>query len=318
MARLSAPTPRTIPCLDRGRIPSLSPPAAAGSLEAAEWAVFVAYRRLLDELGVDDDAGMSVWASKRLARSPRFWAASKRDDEVVFLDFDHTEPAYWRILEKAVQAGRPVHVTLAIEHDPKMAEVSLANERVRTRMMELGLVETTHDLPAKRPAGLRSIQRALFRDCDHATPVSLIEDAQGLAVRGAPLGDGVSRLVAREIRDLLSIGVAPEEILVVFRHWNAEADGVLETLRAWGVPAHADVSRAIEAAPAVSALRLAIRLPLEDWETELIVSLLRHGQFCPPWPGVDRRRACLRGRGDQGHAGLSRPWSTAARSGPRP
>ena len=170
-----------------------------------------------------------------------------------------------------------------------MAEVSLATERLRARLIELGLVETTLDLPTDRPAGLRSIQQALFRAGKTATPASLIEETQGLAVRGAPLGDGVSRLVAREIRELLSIGVAPEEILVVFRHWNAEADGVLETLRAWGLPAHADVSSAIEAAPAVSALRLAIRLPLEDWETELIVSLLRHGQFRPPWPGADRR-----------------------------
>ena len=108
------------------------------------------------------------------------------------------------------------------------------------------------------------------------------------AVQGPAWRRRKQMVCAGEIRELLSIGVAPEDILVVFRHWSAEADGVLETLRAWGVPAHADVSSAIEAAPAVSALRLAIRLPLEDWETELIVSLLRHGQFCPPWPGVHR------------------------------
>ena len=70
---------------------------------------------------------------------------------------------------------------------------------------------------------------------------------------------------------------------------GAEADGVLETLRACGLPAHADVSSAIEAAPAVSALRLAIRLPLEDWETELIVSLLRHGQSRSLLAGAGRR-----------------------------
>ncbi len=251
--------------------------------------MFVAYRRLLDELGADDDAGMSVWASKRLVRSTRFWAASKRGAEMVFLDFDRPELAHWRVLEKAVQAGHPVHVTLAYEHDPEMAEVFLATERVRGGLIDLGLVETTLDLPVDRPSGLRCIQRALFRAGKSAAPVSLMENMQGLAVRGAPLGEGVSKLVAREVRELLSIGVAPEDILVVFRQWSAEADGVLETLRAWGLPAHADISSAIEAAPAVSALRLAIRLPLEDWETELIVSLLRHGQFCPPWPGADRR-----------------------------
>ena len=40
--------------------------------------------------------------------------------------------------------------------------------------------------------------------------------------------------------------------------------------------------------PAVSALRLAITIPLEEWETELIVRLLRHGQIRPAWPRADR------------------------------
>ena len=69
MARLSAPAPRTVPRLDDWANSRLKArPAAAGSPEAAEWAVFVAYRGLLDELGAADDAGMSVWASKRLAQ----------------------------------------------------------------------------------------------------------------------------------------------------------------------------------------------------------------------------------------------------------
>ena len=208
---------------------------------------------------------------------------------MVFLDFDHTEPAYWRILEKAVQAGRPIHVTLAIEHDPKMAEVSLANERV----------PHANDRAGARRDDARSARETASRTPEHSAGAlsRLRARNAGFFDRGRARSGRPRRTAWRwrqqtgraRDRDLLSIGVAPEEILVVFRHWNAEADGVLETLRAWGVPAHADVSKAIEAAPAVSALRLAIRLPLEDWETELIVSLLRHGQFCPPWPGVDRR-----------------------------
>jgi RecB family exonuclease len=29
-------------------------------------------------------------------------------------------------------------------------------------------------------------------------------------------------------------------------------------------------------------------IPLREWETELVVRLLRHGQVCPDWPGIDR------------------------------
>ena len=166
-----------------GERPLKARPTDVSPAAASEWAVFVAYRRLLDELGADDDAGMSVWASKRLVRSARFWTASKRGAEMVFLDFDRPELAHWRVLEKAVQAGRPIHVTLAYEHDPEMAEVFLATERVRGCLIDLGLVETTLDLPVDRPSGLRCIQRCALCAGKSATPVSLMENMQGLAVR---------------------------------------------------------------------------------------------------------------------------------------
>ena len=140
--------------------------------------------------------------------------------------------------------------------------------------------------------------------------------ATGLAIRGAPQGEGVARILAREARALLARGVAPEEILIVYRHWSDEAELALETLRAWGLPAHAEVPRPLQGEPAASALRLAASIPLQDWETELIVRLLRHGQFRPAWPGADRLEPGVRGLDDQGHPGL--PWFRAVASRPRP
>ncbi len=48
------------------------------------------------------------------------------------------------------------------------------------------------------------------------------------------------------------------------------------------------MARSLQGEPAVSGLRLAASIPLQDWETELIVGLLRHGQVRPAWPGADR------------------------------
>ncbi|MGC8639054.1 MAG: PD-(D/E)XK nuclease family protein [Isosphaeraceae bacterium] len=264
---------------DRGR-------DAGNPVELAEEAVFELYRAILEQLGADDEAGMMVWASKRLAKSPRFWAPSGDSGPVVFLDFGHPRPPHWRILERALKTERAVHVALCHDPDPALAEVYLTTESIRASLVEKGLVETRLEPAASRPEGLRQTERLLFRN---PTPApAAITEAAGLSVRGAPQGDGVARILAREVRDRLGRGVAPEEILIVTRHWSDEAELTLEMLRAWDIPAHAELPRPLRGEPAAAALKLAASIPLEDWETELIISLLRHGQFQPDWPAVDR------------------------------
>ena len=93
--------------------------------------------------------------------------------------------------------------------------------------------------------------------------------------------------MASEVRELRERGVEPEEILVLFRHWSDEGDLALETLRSWGIAAHSNHSPSL-LEPAVSALRLAISIPLEDWETEHIVRLLPPRHDRPRLARVER------------------------------
>lgn len=255
-------------------------------VEVAEQAIFGLYRAILKQIAAEDEAGMTIWASKRLVRSPRFWAPSGDSGPVVFLDFDHPTPAHFRILERALQTERAVHLALAHDPDPELAEVYHATSALRARLLEMGLLETPVEPAARRPEGLREAERSLFRNQSASQPT--ITTATGLAIRGAPQGEGVARMLARETRTLLARGVAPEEILIVYRHWSDEAELAVETLCAWGLPAHAEVPRPLRGEPAALALRLAASIPLQDWEAELIIRLLRHGQFRPAWPGVDR------------------------------
>ena len=241
----------------------------------------------MTQLSALDDAGMAVWASKRLVKSPRFWAPSGDSGPVVFLDFEHPRSAHWRILDRAVQTDRAVHVALSHDPDPALAEVYLATDSTRARLLEMGFQETPVEAAVARPEGLRQAERLLFRS--RVEPVrGAITVAAGLAIRGAPQGEGVARVLAREARERLTAGVAPEEILIVYRHWTDEAELALEMLRAWGLPAHAEIAGPLQGEPAAAALRLAASIPLHDWETELIIRLLRHGQFRPAWPGADR------------------------------
>jgi CRISPR/Cas system-associated exonuclease Cas4 (RecB family) len=105
---------------------------------------------------------------------------------------------------------------------------------------------------------------------------------------GAPQGEGVGLVVAREVKGLLSRGTDPEEILVLVRRWDEDAEVVLNTLRAWGLPVAAAPPRTLATSPAVAALLLAARVPVEGWETEHLIRLLRNGQVRPSWcPSAD-------------------------------
>ena len=229
---------------------------------------------------------MVVWASKRLVKSQRFWAPSGDKGPLIFLDFEHPTPAYWRILERALKTDRAVHVTLSHDHDPALAEVYHATASIRDHLLAKGLVETPMDVASDRPEGLRQVERLLFRD--RSDSPEAISSAAGLVIRGARPGGGGCAILAREIRDRLERGVPPEEILVVYRHWSDEAEQAAETLRTWEIPVDALVPRRLQGEPAAAALRLAVSIPLEDWETELIIRLLRHGQFRPAWPEANR------------------------------
>jgi len=277
--RIADWTTAELPVRRRGR-------RAGSEIEAVEWSVFESYRAILSELSAEDDAGFAVWASRRLARSPRFWAESPHAGPIVFLDVGEPTPARWRIIDRANATSRELHVSLMYEAEPAMAEVYLATEAVCARLLEAGFEETAVAPADGRPAGLCQAESELFRNERSDCPE--LSSTGGLSIRGAPLGDGAARLLACEVRALRDRGVPPEEILVLFRRWSDEADEAVETLRAWGLPAVALVPGPLVREPAVSALRLAITIPLEEWETELIVRLLRHGQIHPAWPRADR------------------------------
>ena len=263
-------------------------PGDSDPIEAAEWTTYVRYRELLARLGAEDDAGISVWASKYLVRGDRPGARARSNppESWTFLEYEGSTPAHLRVLEHALRRGGPVQVALTCESDPAVGEVYLAAAAVRARLLDQGFVETEMSCPGERPAGLRSMEHVLFRDSPGSEPT--VSDPQGLAVFGVPQGEGMGRLVARQVRDLLRAGVPGEEILILFRNWSEQADLVVEVLRSWGLNAHADEPGSLQTEPAVSALRMAARLPLQEWETEQVVRLLRNGQVRPAWPNCDR------------------------------
>lgn len=260
-------------------------PNEEASVEAAEWAVFERHRRLLKGLDAEDEAGLSVWASHRLCeRSTR--RSSVESDRLVFLDFESRDRARWRVLVDALERNRPVDVTLAYADDPALGEVYLATAAARDRLLELGLVENPLPSNPKRPDGLRGIDESLFREA--VSGASRIDSGEGLAISGGPDGEDLGRLVAREVRALCHQGVDPDDLLIVFPRWSEQAEIVCNVVRKAGAPIHDAGPRSLNVEPSVAALLQAARVPIEDWETELVVRFLRNGQLQPNWDRVDR------------------------------
>ncbi len=125
---------------------------------------------------------------------------------------------------------------------------------------------------------------ALERDLFRVEPADRHADSSGLAVLGAPKGEGMAAIVAREVRDRLATGCDPEDVLVLFPRWDEQADLTLEALRSWGLPASGGPPRPLATEPAVAALLTALSLPVAKWEASRVIHLLRHGHFRPDWP----------------------------------
>ncbi len=234
---------------------------------------------ILESLGFEDDAGLAVWASRELVSRRDGFLGGFR--QMTFLDFEPRCQAHWRVLEHAVQKMPSVRATLPFEADPARAEVYEAVTGTRDRLVSLGFEEMHADREIWRPAGLREAEDCLFREG------AVVASGAGLAIRGAPQGDGTARVVAREARRILDQGNAPSDLLILFRQWTPQAELILEMLHAWGIPAWSEHRAPLDSNSAVAALRLAMRIPAEDWETDLLVRLLRHGQVHPDRHGAD-------------------------------
>jgi RecB family exonuclease len=270
----------------RDERPIEGPIPADSEVASEEWSLFRSYRETLGDLRAEDPEGWAVWASRTLAKHP---PPPLRKPGHVFV-FDPLSPtrAGWRLLDHFQKWAKSMTVTLPFDPDPALAELYCATDAARRRFLDEGFVEdaeSSDGLPL-RPAGLLAIERELFRSDSHERPRLRIDRDKGLEILGGPSGEGLSLLVAREVRRQLERGLSPEEILILVPRLDEEADRIRETLLAWNLPVDRGRGRRLSTIAAISALRLAMTLPVEGWEVKTLVRLLRNGQV--RWSHLDR------------------------------
>ncbi len=245
----------------------------AGEAGAEEWALFGHYRSVLEALNAEDAAGWAARASKALGACQ----AVRRPGHVVVIDPVEPTRARLRLLDHLEARSRSMLATLPFEADPGLAELYSTTEAARARFLERGFVEEAVGPGSLGLSGHRfgPIERDLFRLDAHTRAPLRVDD---LKILGAPRGEGVGLLVAREVLDQLDRGRHPEEILILAPRVDEDAETVRAVLRSWGLPVAPAPPTRLAAVPAVSALRQAARLPVDDWEAGALGRLLRNGQ----------------------------------------
>ncbi|WP_435006344.1 PD-(D/E)XK nuclease family protein [Tundrisphaera lichenicola] len=262
------------------RVPSSTPPTD-GSVDREQWAIFGHYRAILERIEAEDDEGFAVWASRSLLRKrpPEL----SRPGEVYVLDPRSPTRADWRLLESLQLRAKSMTVTLPYEPEDSLTELYAEIARTRQLFLDWGFVEEP-ERPVglfRRPPGMDYIERELFRS-DGSTRAPL-NRAGDLKILGGPKGEGLGLLIAREVNNWIEEGVPPDDILVLVPRLDEDAERIREALASWGVPVSDRDQRKLSNLPAISALRLVMRLPIEQWETSLLVRLLRNGQI--RWTG---------------------------------
>jgi RecB family exonuclease len=250
-----------------------SPDVSPVGLE--EFVIFGHYRATLYDLGAEDAEGWSVWMSKALIRQPP--PELRKLGQVVVIDPVAPRKAEWRLLDHCSKKARAIVVTLPFDPDPSLSDLYASIEPTRNRLIQAGFVEEPEPpdfLTFGRPKGLEAVERELFQN--DSSPK--IRSADGLKILGGPKGNGVALLVAREVSQALDRGVEPEEIVILASRLDTDTERIRETLVSWGMPVDRGKPRPLAAIPAISALRLAMRLPVDGWESASLTRLLRNGQ----------------------------------------
>jgi len=276
-------------------------------IEADLFRLYREYQAVLSDLNAVDEANLALWSASMLLMRlelPVRWGLVER--LAVIEPPSESRPVRWA-LEAFLRFVPDLHVALPFEEDPGRAQLYANAARLRYRLLAKGCQERPAPLQPRRPEGFALVLQRLFRN--EEAHWGSITRGDGLEIRGAPQGEDTARVVAAWVDERLKRGVAPEELAVVLRQWDEAADELLETLKVWGLPIEDRRPAPIRRNAAVHALRLAMTLPCDAWETDRLCRLLRHGRLNPLWDSrpsmIDRAKAAAAIRASGVYRGLS-------------
>lgn len=260
-------------------------------------AVFREYQRILNrDLRATDRQGLARWASSTMRKvAPEF-------GPITILDLVELDAASSRAL-RFWTAGE-TDLLATVPYDPFRPELFEPILPTYSYLIDLGFQVETLEIPENRPGGLRALDRGLF--IDDSAKIREADDSSGLTIEGITRGEGEGCRLAERVLGRLLEGECPERLAVLFREWDDRADETVERLRQWGIPISAwGEHRPLSAHPTVATLLAAIRLPLDGWDADALIRLLRGGRVRLTVDPLDSARAASALRDTRVFRGLS-------------
>ncbi len=202
------------------------PDAPAHASELA--ALYSAYHRRLERLGVVDREGLAKAALDALRQRPAAWGARP----VFLYGFDDLTPLQRDAVETL---ARHADVCVALAYEPgreAFASRAATVELLKPLAERLELLEdrSEHYAPAAR-AALHHLERRLFEpEADRIAPNGAVRLLEAGGERAE------AELVAAEVLELMGAGVLPDDIAVLVRGGAGEAEVLAQVLESYGVP----------------------------------------------------------------------------------
>lgn len=135
------------------------------------------------------------------------------------------------------------------------------------------------------PAGIRRIATDLFLNLRQIEPINQSAGVEFWALSGA---HGEVRHVTQRVRQLLSGGTSPDEIVVATRSLADYAGLLQEAFDQAAIPFTCDHQVKLRTMPFLKALMQVLRTVQTDWEWGALTSVLRNQFISPTWLRGDR------------------------------
>ncbi len=283
-----------------------------GEYEREIAALFTAYERRRDALGLGDRHQHAATITAALRAEPRRW----RERPVLLYGFDDLDREQIELIA-ALSAGAPVTVAVAYEDRPALAARA---ELLGALRDELGgtIAETRRVEPdqAVRPSPtLRHLERNLFEP--EAPPLAPAVETDGSLHLLEGAGErSTIELIGRRIAALLATGTDPDEIAVAVRNPDANGAVIARTFAELGIPTAAEARIPLLNTATGAALDELLTIAAGEGTAESVVSLLRRPARA--WAdNVDRlEREVLRERIETAADALG-AWADAGGEEPR-
>jgi ATP-dependent helicase/DNAse subunit B len=248
--------------------------AAITPYDAELGAIYAAYLAAQEQLGVADAARRLALARDALRANPRLFSAVAL---LVVDGFDQFTPLQLSLLAELAQQSQRSLITLTGDNTER-----LAHRRFRRTLAQLQsrLALADPDISFVQPPGARfhapvpalaHIEQRLF---NLDLPAPIVADG-ALTVIDAADREHEVRAALRQVRRLLSAGVLPEQVALIFREGATYVPLLREIAAEYNLPLALYTGLPLAEAPQALALQTLLHLPLDDYPRRALVETWR-------------------------------------------